>query len=315
MKKILVWPAVILIAAFFLAVIKDQIIKTAVTITASQITGAPVHIGGFSLGLFNQSVKISGFKMYNPKGFSRGILVDLPKINVKYDLGALLKKKLHLVGLEIELKELGLEKNKEGQLNVDSLKVVKEAGKEKGKQAEQMPMQIDTLKLNLGKIVYKDYGKEGWPVVNVYDINIHKDYKNITSAQALAALILSEPMKAAGIRGAKIYGAAMLAGAAVLPVAVAFTLAGKDSVEQGYAASFDKAYAAGLEVLKKMGQVNKEDKPGGVIFASVESADVTLKVIKKPRNSVLVTVSARKYLLPKPELAGGVLYEVTEKLK
>ncbi len=315
MKKILVWAAVVVIAAFVLGIIKDQVIKTALTVTASQITGAPVHIDGFSLGIFNQSVRISGFRMYNPKGFSRSVLVDLSKINVRYDLGAILKKRLHLVNLEVELKELGLEKNKENALNVDSLEVVKKGKKEPAKKGEQMPMQIDTFKLGMGKIISKDYSAGGEPVISVYDINIHKEYKNITSVQALAALILAEPMKSAGIRGAKIYGAAMLAGVAVLPVAAAFTFAGKDSSEQNYAVSFDEAYEKSLGVLKQMGQVNKEDKAGGVISASVNFADVTLKVTKKSENNTLVTVSARKYFLPKPELAGGILYEVSEKLK
>lgn len=315
MKKILIWLAVVIIAFFALGIIKDQVIKTALTVTASQITGAPVHIGGFSLGVFSQSVRISDFRMYNPKGFSRSVLVDLPKINVKYDLGAILRKRLHLVNLEVELRELGLEKNKVGSLNVDSLRVVKEGRKGSAKKGGQMPMQIDTLKLGMGKIVSKDYSGGGEPAINVYDINIHKEYKNITSAQSLAALILAEPMKSAGIRGAKIYGAAMLAGVAVLPVAAAFTFAGKDSAEQNYAVSFDEAYEKSLAVLKQMGQVDKEDKAAGVISASVNSADVTLRVTKKSENNTLVAVSARKYFLPKPELAGGILYKVSEKLQ
>ena len=315
MKKIIVWVAVVVIAIFTLGVIKDQIIKSVVTVAASTVTGAPVHIDGFSLGVFNQTVRISGFKIYNPRGFSRGILADLPKINVTIDLGALFKQRLHLVKVEVELRELGLEKNKEGKLNVDALKVTNEGKKEETSKSEQMPVQIDMLKLGMGRIVAKDYSLAGEPVVNVYDINVHKVYKNITSAQQLAALILTEPMKAAGIRAAKIYGAAMLAGAAVLPVAVAFTFAGKDSAQQDYALPFDKVYEASLAVLKQRGQVNKEDKATGVISGTENSCEVTLKIIKKADNQTQVTISARKYFLPKPEIAAGVLYEVSEKLK
>ncbi len=314
MKKIAIWLLIVLVAIFLLGVIKDGIIKEAVTVTISQVTGAPVHIDGFSLGIFSQTVKISGLKMYNPKGFPRGILVDLPRINVTYDLGAFFAGKLHLVNLEVVLKELGLEKNKEGKLNVDSLKVAKQ-GETQEKPAKQMAMQIDTIKLGMGRIVSKDYSGPGEPVVNVYDININKTYKNITSAQQLAALILVEPMKAAGIRSAKIYGAAMLAGAAVLPVAAAFTLAGKDSAQQNYALPFDKVYDASLEVLKKKGAVKREDKSAGVISGSVSSTEVYFKIIRKTENDTQVVVSARKYFLPKPEIASGILYEVSEKLK
>lgn len=315
MKKIRTILVVLCIAIFFISIIKDQIIKSAITVIATQVTGAPVHIDGFSLGVFNQSVRISGFKMYNPKGFSRGILVDLPKINVRYDLGALLKKKLHLVSVVIGIKEIGLERNKEGKLNVDELKVVKQGEKQANKPSKQIPMQLDLLSLNMGRIVLKDYSAGGESIVKVYDINIHKNYKNITSVQQLAALILAEPMKAAGIQGVTIYGAAMLTGAAVLPVAVALTLIGRDSVQQNFIATFDNAYEETLKVLKRQGKITREDKSQGIISATINSAQINVKIIKEPDNKAQVVVSARKYLLPKPEIAGGILYGISEKLK
>ncbi len=315
MKKILTVLAIVIFCVFTIGIIKDQAIKSVVTVIVTQIAGAPVHIDGFSLGVFSQSMRISGFKMYNPKGFSKGILVYLPKINVAYDLGALFKKRLHLLNAEIELKEMGLEKNKEGKLNVDALKVVRQGGEKEGRPSEQMPMQIDILKLGIGKIVSRDYSSGKEPVVNVYDVNIHKSYKNITSAQQLAALILAEPMKAAGIQGAKIYGVAMLAGVAILPVGMAATFAGKDSVQQDFTAGFDKAYEVSLSVLKQKGKITKEDKSAGIIGAEVNSAEVTIKIKKKVENKIELIISARKYFLPKPAIAGGVLYEINEKLK
>lgn len=315
MKKTMVILAVIFIVIFAVGVFKDQIIKSVITVVATQVTGAPVHIDGFSLGVFSQSARISGFKMYNPKGFSQGILVYLPKIRVKYDLGALLKKKLHLLNVEIEIKEIGLERNAEGKLNADELKVVKQGKEKKSKPAEQMPMQIDMLTLGIGRIVSKDYVQAKEPIVKVYDLNIRKSYKNITSAQQLAALIVAEPMKAAGIQGAKIYGAAMLTGVAVLPVAVAVTFIGRDSVQQDFSATFNNAYEEVLRVLKRQGKVAREDKAKGTISATINSAQVYARIIKKAANKAQVVISARKYLFPKPEIAGGILYEVSEKLR
>lgn len=315
MKKVIRISIIIVILIFALGIVKDQLIKSVVTVTASQVTGAPIHIGRFSLGLFKQSVHISGFKIFNPRGFPEGILVDLPKINVDYDLGSLINQKLHLIKVEIELKEMGLVKNKEGRLNVDELKVVKEGKKQQGKPSKQMAMQIDELKLGMGRIVLKDYSSGGQPVVKVYDINLHKAYKNITSAQQLTALILAEPMKAAGIQGAKIYGVAMLAGVAVLPVAIVATFAGKDSATADFSVDFDRVFDTSVGVLKKMGRVDREDKPAGLIVAEVNSAKVELKVSKKANNKSGVFVSARRYMLPRPEVAAGVLYEISEKLK
>lgn len=315
MKKTRVILVIFCVAIFSAGIIKDQIIKSAITIIATQVTGAPVHIDGFSLGVFNQSVRISGFKMYNPKGFPRAILADLPKVNVKYDLGALLKHKLHLLSVEIEIREISLEKNKEGKLNVDELRVVKQKEKQKSKPSKQMPFQLDVLSLSMGRIVLKDYNAAGEPSVKVYDINMRKSYKNITSTQQLAALVLAEPMKAAGIQGAAIYGAAMLTSVAVLPVTVAVTLIGRDSVQQDFSFSFDDVYEESLKVLKRQGKITREDKTRGIISATINSAQITVKISKKVDAQTQVVISARKYLLPKPEIAGGVLYKISEKLK
>ncbi|MDD5477577.1 MAG: AsmA family protein [Candidatus Omnitrophica bacterium] len=315
MKKIRNILIVVVISIFAVVIVRDQVIKSVITVAATQVLGAPIHINGFSLGVFNQSVRISGFKIYNPKGFSRGILVDLPKINVLYDLGALFKKEIHLVNVEIELKEMGLEKNSAGKLNIDALKAAKQERGKEDKSSKQMPMRLDTVKLGIGRIVLKDYSAGEEPAVKVYDININKTYKNITSAQQLAALILAEPMKSAGIEGAKIYGAAMLAGVAVLPVAVAATFIGRDSVQHEFIAGFDKVFETSSVVLKKMGRLTKEDKPNGILGAEIDSAQVALKIRKKPDNKTEVVISARKYLFPKPEIAGGVLYEISEKIK
>jgi uncharacterized protein involved in outer membrane biogenesis len=316
MKKLLVAVAIIIIVIFAIGVLKDGIIKSAVTVAATGATGAPVHIDGLSLGILNQHVRISGFKMYNPQGFSRDIFVDLSKIDVTYDLSALFAGKLHLTGAEIELKEMSLEKNKEGKLNVDALlKMARQERKEEAAASRQMPMRIDTIKLGIGRIIFKDYSAGKEPVVKVYDINIHKSYKDITGARQLAALILTEPMKSAGIEGAKIYGVAMLAGIGVLPVAIAAKFTGKGSAQQEFAASFDNAYAVSLAVLKQMGRITGEDKSRGIIDADISSTQVALKINIKSGNRTEVIVSARRYFFPKPEIAAGVLYEISEKLK
>ncbi|MDD5006173.1 MAG: AsmA family protein [Candidatus Omnitrophica bacterium] len=313
MKKIVIVAVTVLVVLFAVGIIKDQVIKSTITVVATNILGAPVHIDGFSLGILTQSVRISGFRIYNPKGFSRGVLIDLPKIKVKYNLFALLKQKIHLVNAEIELKEMGLEKNAQGQLSVDSLKVVQQ--QDKAKPAPQLAIQIDTLKLSIGRIVMKDYSAGKEPAIQVYDLNISKTYKNITSVQILAALILSEPMKAAGIQGAKIYGLSMLAGAGILPVAIAATLVGKDYVEKDFNVAFEKMYEVSSEAVKKLGKVTKEDKAGGTLSADVSSAAVSLRLKKISANKTKVIISARKYLFPKPEIANGVLYEISQKLK
>lgn len=319
-KKVLIFLGAVIVALCVLSFARDAIIRSAVSLTASAITGTRVEIKGFSLSVISQTARISGFRMYNPAGFSRGILLDLPKVYVQFDVFSFLQGKLHLYRLDINLQEIGLEKNSAGKLNVDSLKIA-EAQKQEGqpsakarKPEKPLPIALDLVNLTMGRVVFKDYSAGKEPVIHVYDINLKKSYKHITSAQQLTALIITEPLKHAGIKGAAIYGVAALGGVAILPVAVAATFVGKDYVRGDLEVAFDRLYDLGLEVLRRSGKVIREEKAAGVIHAEVNGAQVVLKLVATSAKITRITISARRYMLPKPEIANGILYQITEKL-
>lgn len=309
MKKFLIVLGIVVFSLAGISIFKNLIIKSVVTTAASRITGAPIHMDGFSLNILSSTIYISGFKMYNPDGFPEGMLVSCPKIKVIYDRATLFKSKRHFLLVEVELKDMGLTKNKEGHLSVDSLKIVQQS-----KSSVPIPMQIDLLNLSIGKIIYKDYSTGAEPSVRVYDVNRHKSYKSIPTAQQLALLVLAEPMKAAAIKNAQIYGVAMLTGVAALPVAVTATLIGKDSVRQIVDAGFEHVYRISLKVVKRMGKITKDDALNGVIKANINGVMVALRLEKKVDGKTGLTISARKYLLPKLDIAGGVLYQILDKL-
>lgn len=320
MKKIFMIIAILIITLLVLAVAKDQVIKSAVSVAATTVTGAKTQIDGFSLGLFKQAVRIKGFKMYNPEGFPKEVFIDIPVVSVDYDLGALLKKKLHLRSVDVDIKEMTIIKNKDKKLNINSLKVAEKKEKPKEiketKASEQMAMQIDELKLNVGKVVYKDYSAGGTPSVQVYDVGLkNKKYNNITSAQQLVSLIVMETLKPTAIQGAASYGVATLLGVGFLPAGIAVTLAKKDSSEKTFNIGFDKVYVASLKTLKEIGNVTSENKEQGIIKATVDKNDVTVKVEKKTNSSTQVIAGAKRLLIPKPETAAGVLYQISENLK
>lgn len=306
--------AFVLFFGFCLA--RDFFIKSLIGTVATSVTGAPTRVGGLSLSLIRQSIRISNFKMYNPKGFPKDILVDIPRVAVSWDLAALVSGKIHLKQLELEIKETGMVKNKKGKLNVDSLKITTEkSGERKKKPAKQLLLQIDIVNLGIGRVISRDYSVEGQPVVKVYDINLKKTYKNITSAQQLAALIISEPLKSAGIQGLEVYGVSMLAGVAALPVMAAFTFTAKDYAQEIFNVAAERAYDSGLQAIKTAGRVIEEKKAAGIISAEVNGARVTLRLKKLSEKSTQITISARKFGLPQAEIASGVMYRLSELLK
>jgi hypothetical protein len=312
--KIFILALVILFGFCF---VRDFLVKSLIGTVVTNVTGAPTRVGGLSLSILRQSIKISNLKIYNPEGFPNGVLIDIPKIRASGNMFALLGGKVHLKQLDLEIKEISMVKNKKGKLNVDSLKIANDqADREEAKKPVRQPaLQIDIFNLGMGRVVSKDYSSGVEPVIKVYAVNLKKSYKNIVSVQQLVALIISEPLKAAGIQGLKMYGVSMLAGVAALPVVAAFTLTGKDHAQETFNVSWQRAYDAGLSALKKAGVVKSEDKASGIINAVVDGVDVTLKLKKNSANSTEVTISARKFIFPQPEIASGVIYRLKEELR
>jgi len=287
---------------------------------AEVLLGTSVKIDGLSLGILRPYIKIKGFKVYNPRGFPKGVMIDVPEISVKYDLRALLKKKLHLEDVVFNLKEIDIVKNKDNAVNINSLGPLKNNNKKntskKSRKSEPLAIKIDTLRLTIGKLVYKDFSSGGKPSVSVSEINIkNKVYRDISSVRKLAILILAGPIKQAGIKGGAIYGVAAALGTAVLPVGAAAVIIGRDNSTAEFKNSFDNVYNKALNVMKKMGSLKSENKSKGAIRGNIGLTGVAISITKKDNGIIKVNVSARQYVLPKPKIAAGLLHEISEALK
>lgn len=181
----------IMIALVFFA--KDMIVKTIISGAVKAATGLHLNIENMKVDIFKSRIGIEGLKLYNPQGFKDRVMVDMPEIFVAYDAPALLKGKAHFSQIRIHLKEFVVVRNEAGQLNLDSLKIVKGQGpaktpKEKKKEIPEF--QIDDLKLKIGRVIYKDYSKKARVKTRIYNINISENYKNITTTHTLVALIV-----------------------------------------------------------------------------------------------------------------------------
>lgn len=193
MKKwhIIVIAVLAILLAF--SATKDGLIKFSIEKGVQGVTGLKLGISSLRVGILKTMVDINGLKLYNPHGFEDSIMLDMPTIYVDYDLPAFFKGKIHLREVRINMKEFIVEKNSRGELNLDALKMTKDGAaapaepKEKGK---GMPLQIDTLQLKVGKVIYKDYSQGGAPQVKEFDVATDETYQNITDLQSLVSLIM-----------------------------------------------------------------------------------------------------------------------------
>ena len=198
MKKLPVIAGIFVALAVGVVLAKNVIAKTAVMGGVRAMTGLDLQIRGMQVGLFKRAVGIQGLVLKNPSGFPDPVMMDLPDLYVAYDLGAFLARKIHLQEVRLHVKEFNVIRDRQGRLNLDSLKVVQESkGQTAPPQKTPQPapeMLVDTLHLQIGKVVYKDYSHGGKPVVQEFPINLDEQYAHITSPQAFAALVVSRAL-------------------------------------------------------------------------------------------------------------------------
>jgi len=198
-RKVVIIPVIalaILIALFFG---KNVIIKASVTAGVRAMTGLKLSIRSMDIGIFKTLIGINELQLYNPSGFVDELMIDLPEIYVDYDLGAFMKGRTHLEEVRLHLKEFIVVKNEAGELNLDSLKIVKaeeEVINEGKKEKTKMPdLQIDLLELRIDKVVYKDYSKGTPPKAKEYNVNIDERFENITDPKTFGRLVILKALK------------------------------------------------------------------------------------------------------------------------
>ncbi len=314
MKKI---STIFLITIVAVVIFKDFLIQCAISNVGSAVLGAPVEVGSFSSNFFTQKIHIRHLRVLNPPGFPHQPLVDISAIDVDYDLPSLIKGKMHFPYINVDLKEMVIIKNMQGRLNVDALKVSQKPQGPSPSQAPQAmrPFSIDVMKLNLERTVYIEYSPANRPLVKVFDVGFkNKTFKNIKSVRQLSIIILTQGMGPAAIKSAAIYGVATILGASLLPVGVVAVLIGRDSTQEEYATDLDRVYNTALGLLKENNEFVSEDRAGGLIKGNIDGGALTIQ-IKRAADKVHVSVSCRKMMIPRPELASGFIYQLSGRLK
>ncbi len=324
MKKVIILPTSIflglIILLVILATVKDRIIKSAIVMASRQVMGVETVIDKFSLSIIKQSVSIKGLRLYQPESFPEGVFIDITEISTSCKVASLLSKEIHIPKLVLNLKEIILIKDKSGNLNVDALKITREKESKTQDEKAEKAFRIDEMILTIDKVIYKKYGQDDKPVIQAFDIGIKdKKYENITSPQQLASKVLGTvlaPMaKKTGLKSSAIYGIAAVTGIGMIPLAAESILFGKDYALTEFDQGFQAVYEACVTTLRKVGEVSKENKDDGIIKGKAGDCSISIELTKTKNGKPQIKVSARKLLLPKQKIAGGILHEITQNLK
>jgi hypothetical protein len=308
------WIGIGLVTLLMLWFAQQVILKPVIEAVSSNVIGARVTLGSFSLNPFTHQLQINDFKIYNEEGFPPKLFFDAPEILVDIDIFKAIKGDYHMPLVVFRLDKMIVFKNAQGKLNVNELKIVQEKLHEKNK--GPMPnFKIDVLKLNIEQVIVEDDGKTP-PVIEAYDLNLKdKTILNVNSVPKLVGLVLFEALKPTALQSAGMYAATTLLGVGFLPGLALGVAIANDKAASDMAHSFDQVYQGILQLVQQLGQVKNQDHSSGKISAKVYGCDIAIEVQDQGWGKSRITIKARKYYLPKPEIAAGLLYQLKEGLK
>ena len=190
MIKIVVAIAVVLIG---FSVIKNGLTQAVLSGALSKAAHVPVHIGSTHVGLASTTIDLKNIKVGNPRSFPEKLMVDAPEIYISFDLPGFFKGLAHFREVKLNLKEIVVIKNTNGDLNINALKPSKE--QKKTQSGEAPKLKIDKLSLTIGRVVFKDYSQGSPPKIQVFDINIQdRQYTHIENIPAVVSLVMFEAL-------------------------------------------------------------------------------------------------------------------------
>ncbi len=144
---------VLIVAALLL---KDTLLKAVAEKNLRDSTGMDARISRLEVSLGTPTVNMEGLKLYNTAAFGGGTFLDLPELRMEYVLDEIRDGKLRFKTLRINIAELAVVKDKNGNMNVEALdKTLKERKRREPRGKDSAPVEfggIDELYLSIGKV-------------------------------------------------------------------------------------------------------------------------------------------------------------------
>jgi uncharacterized protein involved in outer membrane biogenesis len=112
----LVFLAALLVIILLLSL--NSILRVLIEHNIRAQTGMDAEIGRVEVGWTAPTFEIRDLKIYNPPAFGGTPFLDIPEVHIEYDRFALAKKELHLTLVRLDLQELDVVRNRNGDVNV-----------------------------------------------------------------------------------------------------------------------------------------------------------------------------------------------------
>jgi hypothetical protein len=184
--------------------------KTLLAVGLQAVLGAPCKVEEVKVDFVNTQILFQGIQIGNPFGFPSGELAVVPKIFVDLDPRPLLQGVIRFETIELDLKELRVVRNRDGKLNLLSLKALAEpqaqtstSNQKSGKTplGSSQRIQIDQLILSIGAATFTDL-TGSVPVQHSFNLRMnHEVYRNVNGPADVVKIIVWEVLRRIGIGG------------------------------------------------------------------------------------------------------------------
>jgi len=192
MKKLIIWVLIVLIVAGFIAFkARNVIVKSILENGTKSLTNLKLTLEKVDVDIAKHSIAANNLKLYNPPGFEKTVMLNIPFVYIDYNPAAAIQRKVHFYSLKIDLKELLIVRNRKGNLNFMAIKAIK-GGKFSEKRKN---FKIDRLYLSIGKVVCRDYYKKKSPATYIYNINLKDQlFENVDNPKALVSAVMHKAL-------------------------------------------------------------------------------------------------------------------------
>lgn len=198
-SKILLALAIV-VAALLLG--RNLILKAGIPAALKSALGLELSIGRMHVGLFESRIRIEDLRVQNPPGFGTEPLAVVPLIDVDYELGSLLSNRIHCTAIQVEVQEVRVVKDAQGEVNLNHLTAV---GGEKPAEGEKAPsepvqMQIDRLTLTVGRVSYTTLKRDGTESTKTMEIGLdHEVFENLRSPKEVVRVVILRVLRLSGL--------------------------------------------------------------------------------------------------------------------
>ena len=192
---------IIIVVIVLIIIGRNIIVKTVVPIAARSSEGIKISLGSVNIGLTDALIGIKDIEVKNPKGFPEGNMVEINEIHIDPVVADIFKDKVHLTEVRFDLDNLLIIRNENGDFNFKMLTQAKKIqdGDEDDvpddvKERKKYKIQIDSLILKLGTVVYTDYSVGSEPKTVTFNINLDEEYEDITNPVLIGSIIFTKIM-------------------------------------------------------------------------------------------------------------------------